>query len=253
MEMTEAEFAGQIAIVTGGASGIGAAAIAHLGTRGARVFSMDKSYETPVGEVVPMEVGGVTVETVRCDVSSETEVEESVAQIIAAAGGVTILVNNAGVTGPQAPLWETSYDYWKKMYAVNLDGVFLTSRAVIPHLIAGGYGRIVNVASMAGMEGNARSSGYSSAKSAVIGLTKSLGKELARTGVLVNAIAPTVFTTPINQQVDQDYHEYLIGRIPLGRPGEVHEAAEMIGFLASSRCSFSTGAVFDLSGGRAVY
>jgi 2-dehydro-3-deoxy-L-rhamnonate dehydrogenase (NAD+) len=112
---------------------------------------------------------------------------------------------------------------------------------------------VVNVASMAGMEGNARSSAYSSSKSAVIGMTKSLGKELAPTGVLVNAIAPTVFTTPINKQVDQDYHEYLISRIPLGRPGEVGEAAELIGFLSSSRCSFSTGAVFDLSGGRAVY
>lgn len=246
-------FSGQVAIVTGGGSGIGAAAVEHFARRGARVFSMDRSYESAVGEVVSVEAGGLTVETVRCDVSSETEVQESVASIVALAGGATILVNNAGITGPQAPLWETDYEYWKKIYRVNVDGVFLTSRAVIPHLIEGGYGRIVNVASMAGMEGNARSSAYSSAKSAVIGMTKSLGKELARTGVLVNAIAPTVFTTPINKQVDQDYHEYLISRIPLGRPGDVREAAEMIGFLASSRCSFSTGAVFDLSGGRAVY
>ena len=246
-------FAGQIAIVTGGGSGIGAAAVEHFGRRGARVFSVDRSYDSPVGEVVPVEAEGFRVETVHCDVSSETDVETSVEGIIAVAGGVTILVNNAGITGPQAPLWQTNYEYWKKIYRVNVDGVFLMSRAVVPHLIEAGYGRIVNVASMAGMEGNARSSAYSSAKAAVIGMTKSLGKELARTGVLVNAIAPTVFTTPINQQVDQDYHDYLISRIPLGRPGDVGEAAEMIGFLSSSRCSFSTGAVFDLSGGRAVY
>lgn len=251
--MEEQLFLGQVAIVTGGRSGIGAAAVVHLARRGARVFSVDVSYDSPVGEVVATTLDGLSIETVHCDVSVESDVEQAVAGIAAAAGSVTILVNNAGITGPQAPLWETSYEYWKKIYRVNVDGVFLMSRAVIPHLIKGGYGRIVNIASMAGMEGNARSSAYSSAKSAVIGMTKSLGKELAPTGVLVNAIAPTVFTTPINQQVDQDYHEYLISRIPLGRPGEVHEAAEMIGFLSSSRCSFSTGAVFDLSGGRAVY
>jgi 2-dehydro-3-deoxy-L-rhamnonate dehydrogenase (NAD+) len=251
--MEDQSFAGQIAIVTGGASGIGAAAVEHFARRGARVVSVDVSYATAPGEINAGQVGDLTIDTVHCDVSSESEVEQTVANIIGATGGATILINSAGITGPQAPLWETSYAYWQKIYRVNVDGIFLMSRAVLPHLIAAGYGRVVNVASMGGMEGDARSSAYSSSKSAVIGMTKSLGKELAPTGVLVNAIAPTVFTTPINKQVDQDYHEYLISRIPLGRPGEVGEAAELIGFLSSSRCSFSTGAVFDLSGGRAVY
>ena len=249
----EQVFSGQVAIVTGGGSGIGAAAVEHFARRGGRVFSVDVSYDSPAGEIVPSAGDGFSFETVHCDVSDEAEVEQTVTNIVGASRSVTILVNSAGITGPQAPLWETSYEYWRRIYRVNVDGVFFMSRAVIPHLIEGGYGRVINIASMAGMEGNARSSAYSSAKSAVIGMTKSLGKELARTGVLVNSIAPTVFTTPINQKVDQDYHEYLISRIPLGRPGEVHEAAEMIGFLSSSRCSFSTGAVFDLSGGRAVY
>lgn len=249
----EQEFAGQTAIVTGGASGIGAATVEHFGIRGARVFSLDTSYDLAVGEIEGAEVNGVKFETMHCDVSSEADVEQTVNRIAEASDNLAILVNNAGITGPQAPLWETSYEYWKKIYRVNVEGVFLMCRAVTPHLIKGGYGRIVNVASMAGMEGNARSSAYSSAKSAVIGLTKSIAKELARTGVLANSIAPTVFTTPINQKVDPDYHEYLLARIPLGRPGEVGEAAEMIGFLSSSKCSFSTGAVFDLSGGRAVY
>ncbi|WP_403021155.1 SDR family NAD(P)-dependent oxidoreductase [Salinibacterium sp. GXW1014] len=251
--MDSREFEGQVAVVTGGASGIGAATVRHYLERGARVFSIDNSYDSAAGVVVDAEVDGATVGTVRCDVSSEDEVARSVASIVEAAREITILVNSAGVTGPQAPLWETSYEYWKKIYRVNVDGTFLVCRAVIPHLIEKGYGRVVNIASMAGMEGNANSSAYSSAKSAVIGMTKSLGKELARTGVLINSIAPTVFITPINQQVDQDYHEYLISRIPLGRAGRVEEAAELIGFLTSARCTFSTGAVFDLSGGRAVY
>ncbi|MDI2098696.1 SDR family NAD(P)-dependent oxidoreductase [Ruicaihuangia caeni] len=251
--MSDDSFAGQVAIVTGGASGIGAAAVEHFARRGARVFSVDRDYQTAPAEIVAARVGTLEIETVHCDVSDEQQVAETAERIATEAGSASILVNSAGITGPQAPLWETSYDYWKQIYRVNVDGTFLMCRAVLPHLIKAGYGRVINIASMAGMEGNARSSAYSSSKSAVIGLTKSLGKELARTGVLVNAIAPTVFTTPINQKVDQDYHEYLISRIPLGRPGEVHEAAELIGFLASSRCSFSTGAVFDLSGGRAVY
>lgn len=249
----EQEFAGQTAIVTGGASGIGAATVQHFAKRGGRVFSVDVSYGSQIGEIVAAEVNGVRIETIRCDVSSESQVQHTVDAIANATDSLTILVNNAGITGPQAPVWETSYEYWKKIYSVNLDGVFLMCRAVVPHMIKGGYGRIVNVASMAGMEGNARSSAYSSAKSAVIGMTKSLSKELARTGVLANSIAPTVFTTPINQQVDPDYHEYLLSRIPLGRPGDPAEAAEMIGFLSSRKVSFSTGAVFDLSGGRAVY
>ncbi|WP_028847756.1 MULTISPECIES: SDR family NAD(P)-dependent oxidoreductase [Thermocrispum] len=246
-------FSGQTAIVTGGASGIGAATVEHIARRGGRVFSVDLSYDSPAGEVVPVSGNGFGYEAVRCDVSNEDEVERTVSSIVDAAGSPSILVNSAGTTGPQAPLWETSYDYWKMIYRINVDGTFLMCRAVIPHLTSNGYGRIVNIASMAGKEGNAGSSAYSSAKAAVIGMTKCLGKELARTGVLVNAVAPTVFTTPLNKKVNPDYHEFLISRIPLGRPGEVHEAAEMIGFLVSSRCSFSTGAVFDLSGGRAVY
>lgn len=251
--MEDNSFEGQIAIVTGGGSGIGAATAAHFARRGGRVFSLDASYSTSPGEIGRMEGKDYAIETAHCDVSDEDGVAKTVKAVVAEAGGVSILVNSAGITGAQAALWETSYDYWKKIYRVNVDGTFLMLRAVIPHLIEAGYGRIVNIASMAGMEGNAGSSPYSSSKSAVIGLTKSLGKELARTGVLANAIAPTVFTTPINQKVNQDYHEYLISRIPLGRPGKVEEAAELIGFLASSKCSFSAGAVFDLSGGRAVY
>jgi NAD(P)-dependent dehydrogenase (short-subunit alcohol dehydrogenase family) len=250
--MEDNSFEGQIAIVTGGASGIGAATVEHFAMRGARVFSLDWSYPAAAG-LRREERDGYSIETIHCDVSDEEGVARVVDEVVTAAGGVTILVNSAGITGPQAPVWETSYAYWKKVYSVNIDGTFLVLRAVVPHLIAAGYGRVVNIASMAGMEGNARSCAYSSAKSAVIGLTKTIGKELARTGVLVNAITPTVFTTPINKQVDQDYHEFLMSRIPMGRPGDVSEAAEMIGFLASSKCSFSTGAVFDLSGGRAVY
>ncbi|MDX2974057.1 SDR family NAD(P)-dependent oxidoreductase [Kribbella solani] len=221
------------ALVTGGCSGIGLAAANRLRADGIRVLTADLAPDADVA----------------VDVSSAKDVADAAGSI----GAVDILVNSAGIVGPNAPLWEITDEQWDRVIRVDLTGVFNCCRAVIPGMIERGWGRIVNVASIAGKEGNPNLSAYSAAKAGVIGLTKSLGKELATSGVLVHAIAPAVISTPMNAGTAPETLRYMIDRIPMGRLGEPDEVAELLAWLCSDRCTFSTGSVHDISGGRATY
>ena len=184
------------------------------------------------------------------ELTDENSVAAATAAVIAARGRIDILVNNAGITGGNAPTWELDPDMWRRVIDVNLIGPYLTCRAVVPHMIASGYGRIVNIASVAGKEGNPNASHYSASKAALIALTKSLGKELATRGVLVNAVSPAAAKTAMFETMTQAHIDFMLSKIPMGRFLEVNEAAAMVAWLASEECSFTTGAVFDLSGGR---
>lgn len=221
------------AIVTGGSSGLGLASMSRLRADGVTTFSLDTS---PDADFV-------------VDVTDAQAVEAS----IRAVGEVDILVNCAGIVGPNKPLWEIGNEEWARTFAVNVNGTFNTCRAVAPMMAARGWGRIVNIASIAGKDGNPNLSAYSATKAAVIGLTKSLGKELALTGVLVNAIAPAVIETPMNAATAPDVLAHITSLIPMKRTGRAEEVAELIAWLASEKVSFSTGAVYDISGGRATY
>ncbi len=221
------------AVVTGGASGIGAAVVRRLRADGHVVLVADID---PAADIV-------------LDVSSTEQVEQHAASL----RGVDMLVNSAGVVGPNMPLWEVQPDEWARTIAINLTGAFLMCRATIPGMRERGWGRIVNIASVAGKEGNPNLAAYSASKAGMIGLTKSLGKELATAGVLVNAVTPAVVATPMNQSTAPEVLAYMIERIPMGRVGTPDEVAELVSWLCSDRCSFSTAAVFDLSGGRATY
>ncbi len=221
------------AVVTGGMSGLGAATAARLESDGVRVLRLDRTEGADL----------------RVDVTDAAAVEAAAAQ----AGPVDILVNSAGVVGPNVPLWEVPVEGWERVFAVNVGGIFHTCRAFVPGMRERGWGRIVNIASMAGKDGNPNMSPYSASKAAVIGLTKSLGKELATSGVLVNAIAPAVFETPMNADTGPEALAHITSLIPMRRVGQPPEVAELIAWLASDRVSFSTGAVYDISGGRATY
>jgi 3-oxoacyl-[acyl-carrier protein] reductase len=221
------------AIVTGAESGLGAACVARLRREGVDVVSVD------------LAIGA----DYRLDVSDPSAVEAAVSQI----GAVDILVNSAGVVGPNKPLWEITDAEWQRTFSVNLNGVFNLCRAVIPAMRARGWGRIVNIASIAGKEGNPNLAAYSASKAAVIGLTKSLGKELATSGVLVDAIAPAVIETPMNAATAPEVLDYMVSRVPMGRMGRAEEVAALACWLVSDEVSFSTGAVYDISGGRATY
>jgi 2-dehydro-3-deoxy-L-rhamnonate dehydrogenase (NAD+) len=228
-------FKGKRAIVTGGMSGIGEAVAKRLKAEGASVVVWDVN-------------GGI-----KTDISDLTSVEAATTETIRQIGGVDILVNSAGITGPTVPVDGFPVDGWLKTMAVNVNGTFYTNRAVIPHMIKQDYGRIVNVASIAGKEGNPNASAYSASKAAVIGFTKSLAKELATKNITVNAVTPAAVRTPIFDQMPQTHIDFMLSKIPKGRFGTVDENAALICFLASEECSFSTGAVFDISGGRATY
>jgi 2-dehydro-3-deoxy-L-rhamnonate dehydrogenase (NAD+) len=215
------------AIVTGGAGGLGKACAERLAADGLEVVTADID---PVADLF-------------LDVTGE----------IPDLGRTDVLINCAGVAGPSRPLWEVTDAQWLNSFAVNTFGTFRMCRAVVPGMVERGWGRIVNFASMAGKDGNPNASVYSAAKAAVIGLTKSLGKELVKTGVLVNAVAPAVFESPMNAATSPEAHRYQVSLIPMGRMGRPAELAELVSWLASERCSFSTGAVYDISGGRATY
>jgi 2-dehydro-3-deoxy-L-rhamnonate dehydrogenase (NAD+) len=221
------------AVITGGASGIGRASAQRLGQDGIRVVTLDVSGDA--------------------DVVADVTDPAAVSAAVEAIGPVDILVNSAGVVGPNKPLWEVSDQEWAATFAVNVNGTFHMCRAVVPGMRDRGWGRIVNLASMAGKDGNPRLGAYSATKAAVIGMTKSLGKELATSGVLVNAIAPAVIETPMNAANTPEVLEYMTSLIPMRRLGRPEEVAELVAWLASDKCSFSTGAVYDLSGGRATY
>lgn len=242
---------GQVALVTGAARGIGLATARRLAEAGARVFLSDVNGETLQAAID--ESGGSLRDAVVLDVADPDSANSAVAHVIAEARRVDILVNNAGITDQSYPMWETPLPMFHRMWATHFMGTVHCCQAVIPGMIERGYGRIVNVASVAGKEGNAGSSAYSSAKAGVIGLTKSLGKELAQTGVLINAVTPGIINTPLMADATPEHVARLLAKIPMGRPGEADEVAELIAWLSSPQCSFSTGAVFDISGGRTTY
>jgi len=235
-------FSGRIALVTGGGSGIGAATAERLLREGAGVASLDLGGTPPDG-----------VLALSGDVSDSRQVEAAVARAGEELGPLDILVCSAGITGASLSTVDVSDAEWRRVMAIDADGVFFSNRAVLPGMIERGYGRIVNVASIAGKEGNPMAAAYSAAKAAVIAMTKSIGKDVARTGVLVNCIAPAVIETPILDGLSDEHVSYMVERIPVGRMGGAAEVAALACWLASEECSFSTGATFDISGGRAVY
>jgi NAD(P)-dependent dehydrogenase (short-subunit alcohol dehydrogenase family) len=243
-------FAGRVAVVTGGASGIGYGAAARLLREGAQVAVWDRD-AAALGKLSE-KIGG-KVHTEALDLADPEAVRAAADNTAKSLGRLDILVNSAGLGGPNHMLWDYPVDAWKRVMDVNVNGVFYCCRFVVPHMKANDYGRIVNIASIAGKEGNPNASAYSASKAAVIGLTKSLGKELAKTGIRVNAITPATVDTPILKQLSQEFIDYMLSKIPMGRFGTVDEMASIICWLASEEVSFTTASVFDVSGGRATY
>jgi 2-dehydro-3-deoxy-L-rhamnonate dehydrogenase (NAD+) len=231
-----------VALVTGGSSGIGAATARGLQEEGALVASFDLAAGAPEG-----------VLALTGDVSRSADVEAAVAVAQRELGPIDVLVCSAGVPGASLATVDVTDEEWRRVMGINADGVFFSNRAVIPRMVERGYGRIVNVASIAGKEGNPMAGAYSASKAAVIAMTKAIGKDVARTGVLVNCVAPAVIETPILAGITDEHIGYMVDRIPMGRMGEPEEVAALILWLASEECSFSTGATYDISGGRAVY
>jgi 3-oxoacyl-[acyl-carrier protein] reductase len=250
--MNTIDLKGRTAIVTGAARGIGFATAQKLLQSGAAVTLWDVDGDA-LGEAVGSLKSGGEVRGAIVDVTGAASIAGGVDAALGDFGKIDILVNNAGITGGNAPLWELLPEVWRRVVEVNLIGPFLTCRAVVPHMIAKGYGRIVNIASIAGKDGNPNASHYSASKAGLIGLTKSLGKELATKGVLVNCVTPAAAKTEMFEQMKQEHIDYMLAKIPMNRFLEVEELAAMIAWLSSEDCSFSTGAVFDISGGRAVY
>ncbi len=240
----------RVAIVTGGARGIGLAVATQLLADGARVALADIDGDAAGSAAASL---GERATGVVLDVTAPDQWESALASLAARWAPVSILVNNAGIAGRSAPVWELDVEEWNQVVAIDLTGVFVGCRAVLPGMIAGGYGRIVNIASIAGKEGNPNAAPYSAAKAGVIGLTKAIAKEVATMGVIVNAVTPAVIETGILKQVSDEHIAYMTSRIPMGRVGQPEEVAALVGFLCSERVTFSTGAVFDISGGRATY
>ena len=242
-------FKGRCAIITGGASGLGLAVAERIVAEGGTVALWD--VDADALEEARAATGAVHV--VALDIASHEAVAAAAAASAAALGRVDVLVASAGITGATSSVENFPIESWLRVVDVNLNGLFYSCREVVPHMRANGYGRIVNVSSVAGKEGNPNASAYSASKAAVIGFTKSLGKELATSGVLANCITPATFESPILQQLPASQVEYMRSKIPMGRLGEVTESAAMVCFLASEECSFSTGATFDTSGGRTTF
>jgi len=240
------------AIVTGGARGIGRAIAERLLASGARVSLWDVDAAALAQAAAEIGVGAM-LNTAVVDLADFNSVQAAAAGTVGAFGKLDILVNNAGITGGNAKTWELDPADWRRVMEINLNGPFYCCHAVVPHLLKNGYGRIVNIASIAGKEGNPNAAHYSASKAGVIALTKSLGKELATSNITVNAVTPAAIATDIFQQMTQAHIDYMLSRIPMGRFGKKEEAAALVAWLCSEDCSFSTGAVFDLSGGRATY
>jgi NAD(P)-dependent dehydrogenase (short-subunit alcohol dehydrogenase family) len=248
--MNQLDFGNRTAVVTGGAAGIGLAVAQRLATSGATVALWDR--DAAALAKARTALGGGTI-TSAFDVADAVAVERAAAATAQALGRIDVLVCSAGITGPNATTWEYPVDAWRQVIDVNLNGLFYCNRAVVPFMLKNDYGRIVNIASVAGKEGNPNAPAYSTSKAGVIGLTKSLGKELAKTTIRVNCVTPAAVRTAIFDQMTQQHIDFMLSKIPLGRFGGVDEIAAMVCWLASEECSFSTGAVFDLSGGRATY
>jgi 3-oxoacyl-[acyl-carrier protein] reductase len=247
--MNQLDFAGRHAVVTGGAAGIGLAVASRLAASGAQVALWDRD-EAALAEAVK-QVGGALAQAL--DVTDDRAVDEAARMAAEHLGGIDVLVCSAGITGPNTTTWEYPVDAWRRVFDVNVHGLFYCNRAVVPIMRKGGYGRIVNIASVAGKEGNPNAPAYSASKAAVIGLTKSLGKELAKTEIRVNCVTPAAVRTAIFDQMTQQHIDFMLSKIPLGRFGTADEIAALVCWLASEDCSFATGAVFDASGGRATY
>ena len=248
--MNQLDFKNRTAVVTGGAAGIGLAVAKRLAQSGARVALWDRDARALAETELSLGDGAITCEL---EVTDPAAVEAAARSTAEAFGRIDALVCSAGISGPNVPTWEYPIDDWKRVFDVNVNGLFYCNRAVVPLMRARDYGRVVNIASVAGKEGNPNAPAYSASKAAVIGLTKSLGKELAKTGVRVNCVTPAAVRTAIFDQMTHDHINFMLSKIPMGRFGGVDEIAALVCWLASEECSFSTGAVFDLSGGRATY
>ena len=250
--MNSIDLNGRRAIVTGGAQGLGRAIAERLQVSGADVYIWDVDRAAMTEARADWPAGGPAGWT-EVDVSDVDAVGAALHETRDSAGAIDILVNNAGISGPNMPTWEYGIEDWRRVIDVDLTGPFLVSRKVVPLMREAGYGRIVNIASVAGKEGNPNAPAYSAAKAGLIALTKSLGKELAGSGVLVNCVTPAAVETRIFAQMSQTHIDFMLSKIPLARFGLAQEIAAMVAWLCSEDCSFSTGAVFDLSGGRATY
>ena len=250
--MNQIDLKNRTAIITGGAQGIGLATARRMLASGASVALWDID-AGKLAEAATALGDADRVMTDKVEISDEAAVARATAAVKARFGRIDILVNNAGITGGNGVTWELALEMWRRVIEVNLVAPYLICRAVVPHMIEAGYGRIVNIASVAGKEGNPNASHYSASKAGLIGLTKSLAKELATKGVIVNAVTPAAARTAIFDQMSQQHIDFMLSKIPMGRFLEVDEAGAAICWLASSDCSFSTGSVLDLSGGRATY
>jgi 2-dehydro-3-deoxy-L-rhamnonate dehydrogenase (NAD+) len=246
------DLGGRVAVVTGGAQGIGRAIVERFLDSGAAVAIWDRDVALANKTVGELAARG-RIAAVAADVTILAEVENACARTIETFGGIDILVNNAGIAGPNMKTWDYPPQAWSQVLSINLDGQFHCCRAVVPHMIARNYGRIVNIASIAGKEGNPNASAYSVSKAGVIALTKSLGKELAAYDIAVNCITPAAARTAIFEQITQEHIDFMLSKIPRARFVDVAEVAALVAFCASADCSFTTGAVFDISGGRATY
>lgn len=250
--MNQLDLKGRVAVITGGAQGIGYGIAERMLDSGASLALWDVNAQKLAEAGQALGVRG-KVATQVVELTEQASVEAATADTLAQLGRLDILVNSAGITGGNGTSWELDPAVWRRVIEVNLIGTYLACRSVVPQMIKSGYGRIVNIASVAGKDGNPNASHYSASKAAVIGFTKSLAKELARTGVLVNAVTPAAARTAIFDTMKQEHIDYMLSKIPMGRFLEVREAAAMICWLATEDCAFSTGAVFDLSGGRSTY
>jgi len=245
--VNQLDMQGRHAVITGGAAGLGFAIAQRMLASGATVTLWDRDEVALAGAAKAL---GAGVQTVQVDVTRHDSVVQAVAQT---APKVDALVNSAGITGPNTPLVNYPVDAWQQVMAVNINGIFHCCREIVPLMQKSDYGRIVNIASVAGKDGNPNASAYSTSKAAVIGLTKSLGKELASTGIRVNCVTPAAVKTAIFDQMTPEHIQFMLSKIPMGRFGQPDEIAAMVAWLCTEECSFSTGATFDLSGGRATY
>jgi NAD(P)-dependent dehydrogenase (short-subunit alcohol dehydrogenase family) len=241
---------GRVAVVTGGAQGFGRAISERFLKSGARVAIWD--HDIALAQKTARALGADAT-AIACDVADPDAVAKAVDATLGGLGQIDILINNAGIAGANAKTWETDVEEWRKVMRVNLDGPFVCSRAVVPHMIDRNYGRIVNIASIAGKEGNPNAAHYSASKAGVIALTKSLGKELAGYNIAVNAVTPAAAKTAIFDQITQEHIDFMLSKIPRNRFVTVEEVASLVAWIASEENSFTTGAVFDISGGRATY
>ena len=248
--MNQLDFKNRAAIVTGGAQGIGLAIAKRLVASGAKIRIWDRDEKLLTGSVASL---GASASGEAVDVTDRAAVERATMSALNALGRIDVLVNNAGIAGPTVPVVDYPVEDWQRVIDIDLTGPFLCCRAVVPHMTKAGYGRIVNIASIAGKEGNPNAAAYAAAKGGLIAFTKALGKELAQTGVLVNCVTPAAAQTAILDQVTPEFAKFMLSKIPMGRFVRIDEIAAMACWLATEDCSFSTGGVFDISGGRATY